>query len=69
MGDAQWLYKQVRELRDDVGLRLIHYSITTLTGDGEITEPRLKYVELWLSSRLSNLWEVRESVMGEKKVT
>lgn len=69
MGDAQWLYEQVREVRDDVGLRLIHYSITTLTGDGEITEPRLKYVELWLSSRLGNLWEIRESVTGEKNVT
>jgi len=66
MGDAQWLYEQVRELRDDVGLRLIHYSITTLTGDGEITEPRLKYVVLWLSCRLTDLWEVRKSVMEEK---
>ena len=59
MGDARWLYGQVRDLRDDVGLRLIHHSITTLTGDGEITEPRLKYVELWLSCRLPDLWEVR----------
>jgi hypothetical protein len=68
MGDARWLYEQVRELRHNVGLRLIHYSITTLTGDGKTTEPRLKYVELWLSSWLSDLWEVRQSVMGETKV-
>lgn len=66
MGDAQWLYEQVREVRDDVGLRLIHYSITTLTGDGKTTEPRLKYMELWLSSQLSDLWEVRKAVIEEK---
>ena len=37
-----------------------------VAGDGEITEPRLKYVELWLSCRLTDLWEVRKSVMEEK---
>ena len=66
MGDARWLYEQVREVREDVGLRLIHHSITTLTGDGEITEPRLKYVELWFSCRLADRWEVRKPVMEEK---
>ncbi len=66
MGDARRLYEQVRELRDDVGLRLIHYSISTLTGSGKPTGPRLKYVELWLSSALDDLWEVRRSGVGEE---
>ena len=61
MGDVQWLYHQVRERRDDVGLRLIHHSIATLTGNGEITAPRLKYIELWFSNRLGDVWEVRKS--------
>jgi hypothetical protein len=62
MGGVRWLYQQIREVRDDVGLRLIHYSVSTLTGYGEVTEPRLKYVELWFSNRLDNAWEVRTSV-------
>jgi hypothetical protein len=61
MGDARWLYSRVRERRADVGMRLVHHSVTTLTGGGEVTEPRCKYVELWLSSRLGDLWEVRTS--------
>jgi hypothetical protein len=60
MGDIRWLYAQVRELRADVGLRLIHHSVATLTGDDEVTEPRLKYVELWFSSWLDDRWEVRK---------
>jgi hypothetical protein len=61
MGDVRRLYQQIREVRDDVGLRLIHYSVATLTGHGEVTEPRLKYVELWFSSQLDDAWEVRTS--------
>jgi hypothetical protein len=62
MGDIRWLYQQIREVRGDAGLRLIHYSVAALTGHGEVTEPRLKYVELWFSSRLDDTWEVRTSV-------
>ncbi|WP_224363418.1 hypothetical protein [Hyalangium versicolor] len=61
VGDARWLYTQVREVRPDVGLRLIHHSFSTVTGSDEPTEPRRKYVELWLSTRLEDAWEVRES--------
>lgn len=50
------------EGQDDVGLRLIHYSVATLTGHDEVTEPRRKYVELWFSRRLDDVWDVRESV-------
>lgn len=62
MGDIQWLYRHVRDHRTDVGLRLIHYSIATVTGNDEVTPPRLKDVELWFSSRLDDQWEVRQSV-------
>jgi hypothetical protein len=61
MGDAQWLYEQIQAYRPDVGLRLMHHSHSTITGGGEVTEPRLKYVELWFSSTLENAWEVRQS--------
>ena len=61
VGDARWLYTQVREVRPQVGLRLIHHSFSTVTGSDEPTEPRRKYVELWLSTRLEDAWEVRES--------
>ncbi len=61
MGDVQWLYSRAHDLRADVGLRLIHYSIATVTGHDEVTEPRLKYVELWFSTRLEDVWEVKES--------
>jgi hypothetical protein len=61
MGDVQLLYEQVKRLRDDFGLRLINYSYSTLTGSGETTELRLKYVELWFSSILEDSWGVRES--------
>jgi hypothetical protein len=62
VGDARWLYTQVREARPEVGLRLIHHSFSTVTGSDEPTEPRKKYVELWLSTRLEDAWEVRESL-------
>ena len=59
-GDITQLYRQIRIFRPDVNLRLIHKSYSTLTGNDEVTGPRLKYVELWLSSKLDDLWEVRE---------
>lgn len=61
MGDVQKLHRHVQTLRSDVGLALIHHSISTLTGHGEHTEPRRKYVELWFSHRHGDLWTVRES--------
>jgi hypothetical protein len=42
MGDIRWLYSYVKTLPDDCGLRLIHYSHASLTGDGTSTEPHLK---------------------------
>ena len=61
MGDIRWLYQQIRAYRPDVGVRLLHYSYTTLTGADEETERRLKYVELWLGATWPDLWEVWES--------
>jgi hypothetical protein len=59
LGDARRLYNRVKKLRADFGLRLIRHSYSTLTGDGVSTAARLKYVELWFSSRLEDSWEVR----------
>jgi hypothetical protein len=61
MGDIRRLYDRIRAQRADFGLRLIHHSHATVTGAGIATEPRLKYVELWFSSRLPDAWEVRRS--------
>jgi hypothetical protein len=61
MGDVRWLYTRVKEQRQDVGLRLIHYSYSTVTGADVVTESRLKYVELWFSDHLDDMWEVRKS--------
>ncbi len=61
LGDVRCLYDRIRTRRADIGLRLIHYSHATVTGAGIVTEPRLKYVELWFSSRLPDAWEVRRS--------
>ena len=61
MGDIAQLYHQIQDCRRDFGFRLIHRTHSTLTGDGEETELRLKYVELWFSDCLEDKWEVRES--------
>ena len=61
MGDISRLYQDIQAYRPDVHLRLIHHSYSTLTGNGESTGMRLKYAELWFSSALEDLWEVRES--------
>lgn len=61
MGDIAWLYHQIRDYRPDVGLRLIHHSWATVTGEGKEMGPRLKYVELWFSTRLADAWEIRVS--------
>ncbi len=59
-GDITQLYGEICTIRPDANLRLIHKSYSTLTGNDEITELRLKYVELWFSSKLDDLWEARE---------
>jgi hypothetical protein len=59
MGQIGWLYQQVQSYRADVGLHLIHHSYATLTGNDQVTEPRLKYVELWLGAGLTNAWQIR----------
>jgi hypothetical protein len=61
MGDITRLYQDIRLYRPDIHLRLIHRSHSTLTGGGEVTELRLKYIELWFSSQLDDLWEERNS--------
>jgi len=60
-GDAQWIEYQVRKARPDYRLRLIHHSYAAITGLGEVTELRLKYVELWFQVGQDPQWEVRES--------
>jgi len=61
MGDISKLYYEIRKLREGFNLRLIHHSYSTVTGNGERTAMRLKYIELWFSNNLDDLWEVRES--------
>ena len=65
MGDIQWLYHRIRTVWPDVGLHLIHYSHATLTGRDEVTDRRLKYVELWFASTLEDAWQVRRSAKTE----
>jgi hypothetical protein len=60
-GDARRLYEQSKSWRTDVGLRLLHYSHATQTGNGEKHELRLKYIELWFSYVLPDSWETRNS--------
>ena len=61
LGDWRWLYDQIKTQRPNVGLRLILHSYSTLTGRGETTEPRLKYIEGWFSTDLGDEWERRIS--------
>jgi hypothetical protein len=61
MGEIQWLYDKVKSFSSEWGLRAIHYSESTVTGQDVATEPRLKYVELWFSSSLEDSWEVVDS--------
>jgi hypothetical protein len=67
MGHVRMLYEHVKRLREDFGLRLINHSYSTITGRGETTGLRLKYVELWFSSILDGRWEVRESKLDEAR--
>lgn len=61
MGNITRLYHDIRRYRPDFNLRLIHHTYSTLTGNDAVTEMRLKYIELWFSNQLADLWEVRES--------
>ena len=61
MGDISALYQQVRKSNQNAGLRMIHHSYSTVTGRGEATPLRLKYIELWFSTRLEDLWEVHRN--------
>jgi hypothetical protein len=64
-GNITQLYHEIRAVRQDVNLRLIHHSYSTITGNNEVTELRLKYVELWFSDGLEDLWEVRQGQGGK----
>ena len=61
MGDNNWLYEQMRRHRPEMGLRLIHHSHSTIRSNGETTDRRLKYIELWFSAVLPDAWELRIS--------
>ena len=61
LGDVGELHNEIRACREDFNLRLIHHSYSTVTENNEQTEMRLKYIELWFSEKLEDLWEVRES--------
>ena len=61
MGDIRKLHRVVQETRPEYGLSLIHHSYSTLTGRGERTELRCKYIELWFSAQLGDQWQVQES--------
>ena len=61
LGDVAKLHYQIRSYREDFNLRVIHHSYSTITGNDEQTEMRLKYIELWFSDKHDDLWELRES--------
>lgn len=61
IGDIQWLYDQVKSSDHNWGLRLIHHSYSTLTGQDLVTESRLKYLELWFSNCLEDSWEMKNN--------
>jgi hypothetical protein len=59
--DVRQMYDHIHLNRPDVGVRLVWQSWSTETGHGETTEPRLKYIEVWFSSVLPDIWEFRSS--------
>lgn len=61
---SQRLHHQIQTWRKEIGLRLIHHSYATVTGAGEQTDMRLKYVELWFSASLADAWEVQFQSQG-----
>ncbi|MFT3890801.1 MAG: hypothetical protein QM730_04135 [Anaerolineales bacterium] len=64
MGNIAKLHHQMKDHREKCNLPVIHYSYSTITGNDEPTELRLKYVELWFSEKHDDVWEVRESKPG-----
>jgi hypothetical protein len=62
MGDIQSLYTAMQNQNKDFGLSLIHHSFSDVTSRGAITEPRLKYIEIWFSVVLGDTWTVRKSM-------
>jgi hypothetical protein len=61
IGDVQWIDHQVYTIRPDYGLRMLHNTHSSVTGQEKTTELRLKYVELWYQINAQHQWEVRES--------
>ena len=59
LGDIANLHRQIRNFCPKFNLPLIHYSWSTITGSGEATKARLKYIELWFSDTHEDTWEVR----------
>lgn len=57
-GDITWLYKEIKIKEPKLSLPIINYSYSNKTGNDEIHELRLKYVELWFSKNHDNLWEI-----------
>jgi hypothetical protein len=64
MGEIQTLYHSVKTQNKDFRLGLIHHSYSDVTSRGDVTEPRLKYVELWFSVLLEENWVVQKSTPG-----
>lgn len=59
--DVRQMYDHIRLTRSDVGVRFVWQSWPTETGQGAVTEPRLKYIEVWFSSVLPDRWEFRSA--------
>jgi hypothetical protein len=58
LGNVGALHACVRLHQPQLGLGLIHQSYSSVTGSRVVTEPRLKYVELWFSPSFIDAWEV-----------
>jgi hypothetical protein len=58
LGDITWLYNEITGLDKEVKVPLIHYSHSNRTGNDEIHETRLKYIEVWFSKKHENNWEI-----------
>jgi hypothetical protein len=58
LGDITWLYNEITGLDKEVKVPLIHNSHSNRTGNDEIHETRLKYIEVWFSKKHENNWEI-----------
>lgn len=61
MGDIRKLHRSVQDLRPEYGLSLIHHSFSSVTGRGERTPLRCKYIELWFSIEHGDTWRIHAS--------